>query len=149
MTTFGFAARQLLLSASFIIFAATAHAEIGDANALRGMAQAEKDAGRVSTFRVVEPYRAIGVTTAPPAAAASPEAEAEAAREWATRFCAAASRDFQWERRWKLMVYAHGQPHRPYSCMIPKTAQGSKSSEGPIACDDKESTLLEPVDEVE
>ena len=153
MTTFGQAARRLLFGApSIVLAAAIAHAEVGDADALRGMAQAEKDAGRVSGFHVVEPYRVIGVTTAPSMARASAEAKAEAAREWAKKFCAAASRDFQWDRRWKLIVYAHGQPHSSYSCVILKTAQRLErgpSSEGPIACDDKGSLLFEPVDEID
>ena len=153
MATFELAARRFLLGAPSIVLAAgIAHAEVGDADALRGMARAEKDAGRVSWFRVVESYRAIGVTTAPSMALASAEAEAEAAREWAKRFCAAASRDFQWDHRWKLVVYAHGQPHSSYSCVILKTAQRLErgpSSEGPIACDGKGSLLFEPVDEID
>jgi hypothetical protein len=118
------------------------------------MAQAEKDAGRVSGFRLVEPYRAIGVTTAPSAGRSSPQFEAETARDWAEGFCTAASRDFQWNRRWKLIVYAYGQPHCFYSCVIPKTAQhlesgfNRKSSEGPIACDD-EGSPLDLADEIE
>jgi hypothetical protein len=49
MTTFGIAARRFLLGAPLIILAAAIpHAEVGDAEALRGMARAEKDAGRVS-----------------------------------------------------------------------------------------------------
>jgi hypothetical protein len=150
MTTFGQAARRLLLGAPLIVLAAAiAHAEVGDADALRGMAQAEKDAGRVSGFHVVELYRVIGVTAAPSMARASAEAKAEAAREWAKKFCAAASRDFRWDHRWKLIVYAHGQPHSSYSCAIMKTAQcleRSPSSEGPTACDDKGSLLFDEID---
>jgi hypothetical protein len=153
MTTFGIAARRFLRGAPLIVFAAaTAHAEVADADALRGMAQAEKDAGRLSGFHVAEPYRVIGVTTAPSMARASAEGRAEAAREWAKRFCAAASRDFQWDHRWRLVVYAHGQVHSPYSCVIRKTAQRLEhgpSSEGPIACDDKGSLLFEPEDEID
>jgi hypothetical protein len=106
-----------------------------------------QDAGRMSWFRVVVPYRAIGVTTAPSVAHATAEAEAEAAREWAKRFCAAASRDFQWDRRWRLIVYAHGKPHPAYTCVIRKTAHLQR--EGPIACDEKGSLLFEPADEIE
>jgi hypothetical protein len=40
---------------------------VGDAEALRSMAQAAKDAGDLSSFHMVESYRAIGVTTAPSA----------------------------------------------------------------------------------
>jgi hypothetical protein len=152
MTMFRLAARLFLRGAPLLVLAATiAHAEVGDADALRGMAQAEKDAGRVSGFRVVEPYRAIGVTTAPSVARTSAEAEAEAAREWAKRFCAAASRDFQWDRRWRLIVHAYGQPHPAYTCVIRKTAHLERglSSEGPVACDDKRTLLFEPVDEIE
>jgi hypothetical protein len=155
MTAFGLVAPRFLVGASLIVFAAAiAHAEVGDADALRGMAQAEKDAGRVSRFHLVEPYRALGVTTAP-SVPRNAAAEVEAAREWAERFCGAASRDFQWDRRWKLIVYAHGQPHRAYSCLIPKMAQRLERgfnrtfSEGAIACDDKGSLLLEPVEEIE
>jgi hypothetical protein len=78
MTSFGLAWRRFLLGAPLIILAtAIAHAEVGDADALRGMAKAEKDAGRVSDFRVVESYRVIGVTTVPSVARASAKAEAE------------------------------------------------------------------------
>jgi hypothetical protein len=80
-------------------------------------------------------------------ALASAEAEAEVAREWAKRFCAAASRDFQWDRRWRLIVYAHGQPHPAYACVIRKTAHLERESA--IACDEKGSLLFEPVDEIE
>jgi hypothetical protein len=87
MTTFGLAARRFLVGARLVVLAAaTAHAEVGDADALRGMAQAEKDAGRVSGFLVVVPYRAIGVTTAHSVGRASAEAESDAAREWAKDF---------------------------------------------------------------
>jgi hypothetical protein len=144
MATLASAARRLVVGASLIILATTADAQAGDANALRGMAQAEKDAGRVSSFRVVEHYHAIGVTTAPPAARASPEAEAETARIWAERFCADASRDFKWSRRWRLIVYPSGQAHRSFTCVIANAALhlepgfGRKSTEDPIALDESE-----------
>ena len=104
----------------------------------------------MSGFHVVEPYRAIGVTIAPPVARASTEVSAEAAREWAKRFCAAASQDYQWDYRWRLIVYAHGQSRAAYTCLIRNTAHLKRglSSEGPVACDDK-SFPFEPVDETE
>lgn len=98
----------------------------------------------------MEPYHAIGVTIAPSAMRRNSETEADTVREWAKSFCAAASRDFQWDHRWRLVVYAHGQPHRSYSCVIPVArAFNWTSSEGPVACDDKSGSLVEPVDELE
>ena len=154
MAALEFAARRFLLGAPFIILAWTAHAEVGDAEALRSMAQAAKDAGHLSSFHVVESYRAIGVTTAPSATRNNFEVEAKIAREWGNTFCAAASRDFQWNRRWRLIVYASGQSRLTYSCLIPRTALhldrdfDRKPSEARTACDDK-GPLIQPVDEVE
>jgi hypothetical protein len=145
MTAFEFGARRFLLGMLFIILASSVQAEVGDA---------EKDAGHLSGFAVVEFYRAIGVTTAPSATRKSPEVEAEIARDWAKTFCTAASRDFQWNRRWKLIVYASGQSHRTYSCVIARTTEhlkrdfDRKPSEGRIGCEDKGS-LFQPVDEIE
>ena len=142
MTPFRSAARLLLLGAPFIALAAAAVAEAGDADALRGIVQVEKDAGRVSSFRVVEHYRAIGVTAARSAVRASPEADADAARIWAERFCANASRELKWDHRWRLVIYPHGQPHRAFSCVIANTAQrlepgfSRNASEDPIALDE-------------
>jgi hypothetical protein len=151
MISLRFLARRLLFGAAlFTLPAAIAHAEGGDADALNRMAQAEKDAGHVSSFRVVEPYRAIGIT-ASPMARASTEVSAEAAKAWAKRFCASASQDYQWDHRWRLTVYAHGQPHPAYACLIRNTAHLERglSAEGRVACDDKGSFLFEPVDETE
>ena len=154
MAAFEFAAGRFLLGAPFIILAWTAHAEVGDAEDLRSMAQAAKDAGDLSSFHVVESYRAIGVTTAPSATQNDFEVEAKIAREWGNTFCAAASRGFEWNRRWRLIVYASGQSHITYSCLIPKAAQhlerdfDHKPSEARNGCDDKGS-LIQPVDEVE
>jgi hypothetical protein len=150
MTGLRFLAGRFLLGPPLVLLAAViAHAEVGNADTLRRIAQAEKDAGRVSSFRVMETYRAIGVTTAPPATRASTEVSAEVAREWAKRFCAAAAQDYQWDHRWRLTVYAHGQPRPAYTCSIRNTAhlERSLSSEGRVACDDKGN--FEPVDETE
>jgi hypothetical protein len=116
MTALRFLAGRFLLGAPLVLLAAAiAHAEVGNADTLRRIAQAEKDAGRVSSFRVVETYRAIGVTTAPPVTRASTEVSAEAAREWAKRFCAAAAQDYQWDHRWRLTVYgSRAAPPRLY-----------------------------------
>jgi len=149
-------ARRFSLAALLIAFtAAESHAQTGGADALRGMAQAEKDAGRLSRFHIVELYRAIAVTMAPSEMRANQELEAEIARTWAQQFCARASRDLHWDRRWKLIVYAYGQAQRAHACVIPKshdalrgTAPG-QNSESPTTRDDDGRLLLERADEIE
>ena len=149
-------ARRFSLAALLILFAVAASgAQVGDADALRGMAQEEKDAGRVSSFHIVELYRAIGVTMALPATRANREVEAEIARKWAQKFCASASRDLHLDRRWKLIVYAYGQAQRPYSCVIPMSQDAlkgrvpGKNSESRTTLDDDGRLLLELGDQVE
>jgi hypothetical protein len=149
-------ARRLSLAALLIVFtAAASDAQAGGADALRGMAQAEKDAGRLSRFHVVEVYRAIGVTMAPSATRATREVEAEIARKWAQEFCVRASRDLHWDRRWSLIVYAYGQAERSYSCLIPTSQDAFKgtaprqNSESRTTLDDGGRLLPGPGDEIE
>jgi hypothetical protein len=149
-------ARRLSLAALLVVFiAATSDAQVGEADALRGMAQAEKDAGRVSQFHIVEVYRAIGVTVPPSATRSAREVEAEIARNWAQEFCARASRDLHGGHRWKLIVYASGQAQRSYSCVIPLSQDASKgsvrgrNSESRTTSGDDGCLLLESVDEIE
>jgi hypothetical protein len=149
-------APRFSLAALLIVFTATlSDAQIGDADALHGKAQAEKDAGRVSRFHIVELYGAIGVTMAPSATRATREVEAEIARKWAQEFCASASRDLHWDRRWKVIVYAYGQAQRSYACVIPPRQDASKvgvpgqNSESRTPLDDNGRLLLEPGEEIE
>ncbi|HKN29208.1 MAG TPA: hypothetical protein VJY34_15505 [Roseiarcus sp.] len=150
-------ARRLSLAALLIVFiAATSEAQqVDDADALRGLAQAEKDAGRVSHFNIVEVYRAIFVTAPPSATRATREVEAEIAQSWAQEFCARASRELHWERRWKLIVYAHGQAQRSYSCVIPlsqdafKGSVPARNSECPATLEDDGHPLPESADGIE
>jgi hypothetical protein len=149
-------ARRFSLASLLIVFAAAASgAQPGGADALRGMAQAEKDAGRLSRFHIVELYRAIAVTMAPSEMRANRELEAEIARTWAQQFCARASRDLDWDRRWKLIVYAYGQAQRAYACVIPmnQDALGGRApgqnSESRTTSGDDGRLLLEPADEIE
>ena len=67
----------------------------------------------MSGFRVVETYRAIAVTTAASNGEGGKESDIEAARKWAEAFCAVASKDFRWNRRWQLVVYAEGTARPP------------------------------------
>lgn len=148
--------RRFALAPLLVAFAAAAsNAQVGSTDALRGMAQAEKDAGRVSRFHIVELYRAIGVTMARSATQATREVEGEIARKWAQEFCARASRNLQWDRRWRLIVYAYGQPQRSYSCVFPinqdalKGSIPGRNSESRTTLDDGGRLLLELDDEVE
>ena len=148
-------ARRFSLAALLVFTAAASDAEADGADALRGMAQAEKDAGRVSKFHIVEVYGAIGVTMAPSATRATQELEAEIARRWAQEFCVRASTDLHWDRRWKLIVYAYGQAQRAYSCLIPtshdafKGAAPGQNSESRTTLDDDGRPLVESSDEIE
>jgi len=69
------------------------------------MVQAEKDAGRLSMYHIAETFGVVGATTSRSAPHGARESEAQAARTWAEGFCASATRNFQWNRRWKLVVY--------------------------------------------
>ena len=143
-----------LTAFAFALIPVSAYSQLGDADALQGMAQAEKDAGRVSGFRVVETYRAIAVTTAASNGEGGKESDIEAARKWAEAFCAVASKDFRWNRRWRLVVYAEGTAQPSHACLIPRPAKPGQSrsrgkSEGEIACEPNGAPLLEPVDEVD
>jgi hypothetical protein len=149
-------ARRFLLAALLISFTgAPSDAQVSDANVLRGMAQAERDAGRVSRFHLVKLYGAIGVTMAPPATRATREVEAEIARKWAQEFCASASRDRHWDRRWKVIVYAYGQAQRSSACVIPLRQGASKvsvpgqNSESRTTLDDDGRLLPEPGEQIE
>jgi hypothetical protein len=156
-------ARRLSHAASLIVFiamtsvstAVTRDAQAADADAIRGRAQAEKDAGRVSQFHIVEVYRAIGVTVPPSAPEATREVDAEIARSWAQEFCARASGDLHWERPWKLIVYVHGQAQRSHSCVIPFSQEAFKGSVPGRDCDsgttldDEGRRLPESNDEIE
>jgi len=149
-------ARGFSLAALLIVFtAAPSDAQVGDVDALHGKAQAEKDAGRVSRFHIVELYGAIGVTMAPSATRANWEVEAETARKWAREFCASASRDLHWHRRWRVIVYAYGQAQRSYACVIPLRQDASKvsvpgqNSDSRTTLDDDGRLLPEPGEEIE
>ena len=77
-----------------------------------------------------------------------PRERAQAARTWAEAFCASATRNFRWNRRWKLVVYTQGQPHPSHSCLIPTPANDPrKSSEGRVTRDDDGGAGIAPVDD--
>ena len=133
---------RLWFAGLILVFASSAtQAQVSDVDALHRMAQAEKDGGRVSAFRVVEPYRAIAAVVFQSNERAGRESQA-AARAWATDFCARASRDFQWERRWRLTVYVNHASGAAYSCSI--SSEGIKIGDGrgtpgdPCACEGAE-----------
>ena len=142
-----------LTAFAFALIPVSAYSELGDADALQGMAQAEKDAGRLSGFRVVETYRAIAVTTAASNGQGGKGSDAEAARKWAEAFCAAASKDFHWDSRWRLVVYPEGQAQPAHACLIPRPRKlgeprSRRKGEDEIACEPNGGPPLEPVDEV-
>ena len=142
-----------LTAFAFALIPVSAYSQLGDADALQGMAQAEKHAGRVSGFRVVEAYRAIAVTTAASIGQGGKESDAETARKWAEAFCAAASEDFHWDSRWQLVVYAEGTAQPAHACLIPRPAKPGQSrsrgkGEDEIACEPNGGPALAPVDEV-
>ncbi len=102
-----------------LLFAcATLQAQVTDTDALRQMGQSDKDAGRISTFRVVEPYRAMAAVLFRSHARTNRESEA-AARSWAADFCTRASNGFQWERRWRLTAYVNNASGPIFTCFIP------------------------------
>ena len=123
------AARILFGAALLALTATTGSAGNGDGDVLRRMAQAEKDAGRLSAFHLAEVYRAIGVTMAPAAPRAPREVELETARTWARQFCDAASRSSSWGRPWKLIVHAYGRSDRLAFCEIPAGAVSAEEAE--------------------
>lgn len=119
------------ISSIFLVaaLAGAARAGTADADALRRLAQSELDAGRLSAYRVVEPYGVVGASLLLPAAQAD-EAAAEAAQDFADEFCAKASRAHELPRSWRLIVYVHGQPHDAYSCSIETSARGPAYTPG-------------------
>jgi hypothetical protein len=79
-----------------------------DSENLRGLAQTEMDAGRVTTVHVVEAYHVMGIVTS----------HHRMPREWGEGFCSHATRVFVWRRTWTVMVYAHREAQASYSCQI-------------------------------
>ncbi len=135
---------------AFVFSAATASGQSVNSHALRGMVQAEKDAGRLSGYHIAETFGAVGATTSRSATHGGRESEAQAARSWAEAFCASATRNFRWNRRWKLVVYTQDQPHPSHSCLIPTPVSDlRKPSEDRVTRDDDGGVLIAPVDEVD
>src|SRR5271166_4111038 len=79
---------------AFVFSAASALGQTGDSATLRGMVQAEKDAGRLSGYHIAETFGAVGATTSRSATHGDRENEPRAARAWAEAFCASATRNF-------------------------------------------------------
>jgi len=99
-------------------------------------------------YHIAETFGVVGATTSRSAPHGARESEAQAARTWAEGFCASATRNFQWNRRWKLVVYTQGQPHPSHSCLIPTLANDpQKSSEGRVTRDDDGGAGIVPVDD--
>ena len=133
---------------AFVFSAASAFGQTGNSDDLRGMVQAEKNAGRLSGYHIAETFGAVGATTSRSATHGGRESGAQAARTWAEAFCASATRNFRWNRRWKLVVYTQGQPHPSHSCLIPTPANDPrKSSEGRVTRDDDGGAGIAPVDD--
>jgi hypothetical protein len=107
--------RRRACCAGVVVFlgACAAQAHDLDAEHLRQLVEAEEIAGRVTAIRLVEAYRALGVTTA--------RREMDTARAWADAFCARATREFTWNSAWRLIVHMPEQGRRAYSCRIPTT----------------------------
>lgn len=104
--------RLLWIVAAMILFgASTSRASDLDAENLRGLAQAERNAGKVVAVHVVEAYQAIAITTTSP--------QISAAREWSESFCTRATNQFTWDRKWRLIVYVPGHDQPAHSCRIP------------------------------
>jgi hypothetical protein len=103
--------RTYCTGATVLLSAWTAHAQDGDADHLRQLAEAERIAGRVTAIHLVEAYHALGVSTV--------RAQTESPRAWAEAFCAHASREFTWNGVWRVIVYAPKEDHPAHTCRIP------------------------------
>ena len=142
-----------------VLVTASAGAEPGrqrasEGDALRRLAQSEVDSGRLSNFRVVEPYRAVGASVLVPPVQPG-EKVAAVAQAFANDFCNKASMEYPWRRSSKLIVYVHGRPHPAYSCSIPVSGgrgfgglKGS-SKQDALVCDGEGAAALEPDDELD
>lgn len=101
-----------LVAAAIALFgASTSRAGDLDAENLRWLAQAERNAGKVVAIHLVEAYQAIAMTTASP--------HIISAREWSESFCERATNQFTWDRRWRLIVYTPERDQPAHSCRIP------------------------------
>ena len=104
--------RLVWIAAALVLFgASTSRARDLDAENLRWLAQAEKNAGNVAAIHLVEAYQAIAMTTTSP--------QISSAREWSESFCTRATDQFMWDRKWRLIVYVPGRDQPAHSCRIP------------------------------
>ena len=100
-----------IVAAALVIFGASASsARDLDAENLRRLAQAERNAGNVAAVHLVEAYQAIAITTTLPHSSA---------REWSESFCRRATNQFMWDRKWRLIVYVQEHDQPAHSCRIP------------------------------